>query len=142
MNDLAKWENEEAKCVTQPFFSLKSENNQKPKPPASQQKLLKKRLSSAAGPYLTEACIFNERFNLEREIRVPIDALITPRGHYEDFWLSLKGFKETSGTQEINREMVYEILEHKVIVKQLMVDKNLMGQGQMGHCIVQGSTFN
>ena len=84
--------------------------------------MLKKRLCGPAGPYLSQASIFNERFNQEREIRIPLEAVKA-----NDFWLSLRGFKLTQGSEFINKETLYEILEHKVIIKQLLIDRDLVG---------------
>ena len=44
----------------------------------------------------------------------------------EDFWLSLRGFKVTLGTQ-ITKQSIYEILEYKVVIKQLLIDSLLLG---------------
>ena len=78
--------------------------------------MLKKRLNSHAGPYLQEANIFNDRFCAEREIRIPLAAAVDERGQPMDFWLSLRGFKVTLGTQ-ITKQSIYEILEYKVVIK-------------------------
>lgn len=48
-------------------------------------------------------------------------AAVDEGGQPIDFWLSLRGFKVTLGAQ-ITKQSIYEILEHKVAIKQLLVD--------------------
>lgn len=51
----------------------------------------------------------------------------------EDFWLSLKGFTQTTSQHEVTKEALYEMLEHKVLIKQMLVDQSMFGHENIDH---------
>lgn len=65
--------------------------------------------------------IANERLS-EKEFALKL----TP--DQSEFWLSLKGFKNTKGQEEICKQTIYEILEYKVQIMSILVEKNLLGE--------------